>query len=211
MGERCSGAELLATIRQSAGRQQDELLHRLLLLGHDGNAAADRVVLQALIPAAQRIVQRVRGLDHLDRVERADYSVGAAWESIRTYRLHLRERVMANLTMNTLRLLTPEPTANERAIAARTITVPDNVLESVPWDSPEPAPEVELANVLTWAVDNRILTAHEAALLIHAALGSDSHAAIAEQLGLSVEGLRSRLTRIRKRLSTAAQAEFLAA
>ena len=209
---RRSGTELLATIRQTRGHEQDAILHLLLSLGRGGNPAADRVVLQTLIPAAQRIAQRVRGLGDLDRADRAGYAIGAAWESIRTYRMHLQDRVMANLTMNMLRLLAPEPTANERLIAARTITVSDEILETVSaaWN-PVPAPEVELANVLAWAVEKHVLERAEVALLIQAALGEQTHASIAAQLGLTVEGLRSRLTRIRRRLATAAQTEFLAA
>jgi DNA-binding CsgD family transcriptional regulator len=207
-----SGAELLTAIRQSDGPEQDTLLHALLMRGRDGNAQADRVVLQALIPAAQRIAQRVSGLEYLNRADRAGYAVGAAWESIRTYRLYLRDRVMANLTMNMLHLLTPKPTANERLIAARTVTVSDEFLETVPatWTR-EPTPEVELADVLAWAVNTRVLNRAEVDLLIRTALGDRTHAAIAAGMGLSVEGLRSRLTRIRKRLATAARTEFLAA
>lgn len=208
-----SGAELLNAIRQSDGPEQDTLVHALLMRGRDGNAQADRVVLQALIPAAQRIAQRVTGLEYLNRADRAGYAVGAAWESVRTYRLHLRDRVMANLTMNMLHLLTPKPTANERLIAARTVTVSDEFLETASggaW-APEPTPEVELADVLAWAVNTRVLTDAEVDLLIRTALGDRTHAAIAAGMGLSVEGLRSRLTRIRKRLATAARTEFLAA
>jgi DNA-binding CsgD family transcriptional regulator len=209
---RHSGADLLAEIRHNNGAAQDAILHALLCVGRDGSTAADRVVLQALVPAAQRIAQRVRSLEYLDRADRAGYAMGAAWESIRTYRLHLRERVMANLTMNLLRFLTPKPTANERLIAARTITVSDEFLETVAtaW-MPELAPEVELANILTWAVNTRVLTRNEVALLVRATLGEQAHATIAADMGLSLEGLRSRLTRIRKRLSTSARSEFLAA
>jgi DNA-directed RNA polymerase specialized sigma24 family protein len=207
-----TGAELLSAIRQSAGAEQDALLHELLRLGRDGNSRAERVLLQALIPVALRMSQRVRGLDQMNRPDRAGHAVGAAWESIRTYRLHLQERVMANLTMNTLRFLTPTPTANERLIAARTVTASDEFLETVSayW-VPEPEPEVELATVLAWAVQQRVLTRDEVKLLVQATLGEQPHAAIATDLGLSVEGLRSRLTRIRKRLAIAAQSEFAAA
>jgi hypothetical protein len=209
---RHSGTHLLATIRQTSGGEQDAILHLLLMLGRDGNAGAERVVLQALIPAAQRIVQRVRGLDDLERADRAGYAIGAAWESIRTYRMHLQKKVMANLTMNMLRFLTPQASANERLVAARTITVSDEVLETVSasWD-PEPTPDAELANVLAWAVGRHVLEPAEVVLLIRASLGEQAHAAIAAEMGLSVEGLRSRLTRIRRRLSTAARTEYLAA
>ena len=209
---RRSGAELLEAIRQSNGAEQDVVLHALLVLGRDGNGNAERVVLQALLPAAQRIAQRVRGLDHLDRSDRAGYAVGAAWESIRTYRLHLRDRVMANLTMNILRLLAPKPAANDRLVAARTITVSDEFLEIASAShAPEPSPEVELANVLAWALQTGVLTRRENDLLTYAALGDQTHSAIAQQMGVSVEGLRSRLTRIRKRLATAARNDYLAA
>ena len=51
----------------------------------------------------------------------------------------------------------------------------------------------------------------EPMLLVRATLEEQDHTTIAADMGLSREGLRSRLTRIRKRLAAAAQMEFMAA
>lgn len=207
----CEPSTLLTGIRSTSGSAaQDEVLYTLLCLARDGHTAAERVLLQALIPAARRMAHRVRSLDDFDRADRVGYAIGAAWESIRTYRLHLHARVMANLTMNMLRILTPEPTANDRLIASRTTPVSDDFLEEVSgaW-SPEPSPETELANLFTWAIDTNVLTRDEVALLSRVALGDETHEMIAADLGMARDGLRTKVKRIRKRLSTAVQYQLV--
>jgi len=205
-----TGGELLAGIRTSSGAAQDALLHALVEAAHGGDRNAERVVLQALIPAAQRMAHRVRTLDDFDRGDRVGFAIGAAWESIRSYKLHLTRRVMANLTMNMLGLLTPDKTANDRHIADQTIPVSDDVLEvqAGAWQEPEEPAEVQLARLFTWAVDTGVLTRSEVALLSRAALGDEKHQEIADELGITVVAFRHRVDRIRGRLSQAAREQL---
>lgn len=208
-----TGRDLFDAVQTASGTAQDEILHALLCLARDGHRPAERLLVQLLVPAARRMAHRVRALDDLDRADRVGFAVGAAWESIRTYRLHLHGRVMANLTMGMLSILAPQVTANDRLIADRTQTVSDDVLEQVSgvWEHPEAAPDVELANLFTWAVDTNVLAPTEVALLSRACLGEETHAVIATDLGITCDGLRTRLKRIRKRLSIAAQSTYAAA
>ena len=202
-----TGGDLLADIRSTTRPAQDALLYELVSMAHSGHREAERVLVQALVPAAQRMAHRVRALDDFDRADRVGFAIGAAWEAIRSYRLHLHERVMANLTMNMLGLLAPEKSANDRLIADKTTPVSDDFLEeaSGSWEAEDPTPEVRLAALFTWAIDTGVLTRDEVALLSRAALGDEKHAEIAADLDITVAGLRKRLDRIRWRLSDAAR------
>ena len=144
-----TSAAILKRIRASKNTAQDAVLYELVTLAHGGDRTAERVLLQALIPAAQRMAHRVRSLDDFDRHDRVGYAIGAAWESIQRYKLHLRGRVMANLTMNMLGILAPEKSANDRIIADRTTPVATDVLEAEAgaWVTPEPTPEERLVLV----------------------------------------------------------------
>lgn len=203
---------MVERVRDLTGDARDELLHDLLCLAHHGDRVSERVLLQLLIPAARSMAHRVHALDELTRNDRVDIAIGAAWESIRHYKLHLRSRVMANLTMGTLSVIAPKPSANDRLIAGLTNCVTDEILEHVAgaWTEPEPSPESELANLLTWAVDTRVVTNAEVALLGRAYLGEETHQTIARDLGISPEGVRKRLARVRSRISVAARTSYAA-
>lgn len=203
---------MLEQARRVDDEDRDELLHKLLCLAHRGDRTAERVLLQLLIPAARSMAHRVHSLDELSRNDRVDIAIGAAWESIRRYKLHLRARVMANLTMGTLSVIAPKPSANDRLVAGVTSCVTDEVLEHVAgaWTEPEPSPESELANLLTWAVDTHVVTTDEVALLGRAYLGEESHTAIATDLGITSEGVRKRLARVRNRIGIAARTAYAA-
>ncbi len=71
-------------------------------------------------------------------------------------------------------------------------------------------PESELANLLTWAVDTHVVTTDEVALLGRAYLGEESHTAIATDLGITSEGVRKRLARVRNRIGIAARTAYAA-
>ncbi|MFB8386501.1 hypothetical protein ACFC3F_05080 [Microbacterium sp. NPDC055910] len=206
LGFHTAGA-LLEQIRTTKGAAQDALLYELVTLAHQGDRTAERVVLQSLIPAAQRMAHRVRSLDDFDRHDRVGYAIGAAWESIQKYKLHLHARVMANLTMNMLGILAPEKTANDRLIADKTAPMAADVLEieAGAWQEPERTPEEQLANLFTWALDIKLVTTDELALLSRTALSDEKHADIASELGLSTACLRKRADRIRARIATAVQ------
>lgn len=211
LGFRTPG-ELLSEIEASTGSAQDELLYELLCLARDGHAAAERTVLQALIPATRRMAHRVRGLEDFERTDRIGYAIGVAWESIRAFRLHLHNRVMANLTMTMLGLLTPDRWGVNQRIAASTITVDDETLERAAGVcSLDFTPAGELAELFTWAVNTNVVTPAEVSLLSRVALGDEEPAAIAADLDLTREGLRSKVKRIRKRLTTAVQYNYSAA
>lgn len=153
--------------REKAAVQEDATLYELVTLARGGDRQAERVLVQLLIPAAQRMAHRVTRLGDFDRADRVGYAIGAAWESIRSFKLHLRRRIHANLTMGMLSILAPEKTQNEKLIHDCTAPVSDEVLEQEAgeWQQPEKPVEVQLAQLFTWAIDTGVLQRDEVALL----------------------------------------------
>lgn len=209
LGSRSCG-ELLAEIRQARGEDQDVLLYELLQLAHTGDVVAERLLVQVLIPAAQRMSNRVRSLADLDRSERVGYAIGQAWESMNGYPMHLRRRVHANLTMGLLKRLSPEKTQNDRIVADRTFPIADEALEVAAgsWGGPDKPVEVLAADLFAWAVDTGVLTSDETALLAQVAFGEKKQTDLASELGVSVDCLNKRVARIRGRLKVAYQHHF---
>ena len=78
-------------------------------------------------------------------------------------------------------------------------------IEAGAWHEPERTPEEQLANLFTWALDIKLVTTDELALLSRTALSDEKHADIASELGLSTACLRKRADRIRARIATAVQ------
>lgn len=196
--------------REKAAVQEDATLYELVALARGGDRQAERVLVQLLIPAAQRMAHRVTRLGDFDRADRVGYAIGAAWESIRSFKLHLHRRIHANLTMGMLSILAPEKTQNEKLIHDCTAPVSDAVLEVEAGEcqQPEAPVEVQLAQLFTWAIDTGVLQRDEVALLSRSALGDETAAEIAASLDLTRACLRKRVDRIRARLSAAAREQF---
>lgn len=185
--------------------EEDAILIELISLAHTGDRIAERTLVQLLLPAAQRMAYRVRSLGDMDRADRVGYAISMAWEMISQYKLHLRRRVHANLTMGLLRLLSPKKTQNDLVVANCTTPVSDDVLEAVAggWNGPEQPIEVLAARLFSWGVDNGIVTREETALLARVTLGEEKQTDIAQELGVSVDCINQRIKRSRQRLRVA--------
>lgn len=207
LGVRIS-AELLEHLRTTTGAAQDAVLYELVVLTHAGDHHAERLLVQLLLPAAQRMANRTTRLDDFTRTDRVGYAIGAAWESIRTYKLHRHARVHANLTMGMLALLAPAKTQNDIQVHDRTAPVSDTILDLHEWQQPASSPERALADLFNWAARSRVIDREEISLLSRATLGDETRDQIARSLDITVECLRKRVARIQARLATAAREQY---
>lgn len=207
------GCETVSTwlqrVRSSTRATQDVLLHALLSATRDGEVVAVEVLLQALVPAVRRATAGLRSLDDFTPADRAGAAVAAAWEAIRCYRLERDTHVFITLLRDARRVLAPPPTANQRHIADKTVTV--DAADLADLAGPQPAPtvpaEVRLAAVLSWARQARILTTTEIDLLIRVTVRGEPVTEIATGLGITVGGVRRRVERTQARLTAAVQAQ----
>ena len=202
-----TGDDLVRVLRTGCVDEQDATVHALLTLAQAGHAHAERVLLQEVVRVARGMARRVRMLDDMRSSDRVGVAISAGWEAMHTYPLHLRERVLANLHMRMLSVLSPKLTANDRVIASRTSPWDDEALDDVAPTVPgqlEPPVELQLADLFTWAIDTRVLDRSEVALLVRTAIDEAPRAVVAAEAGLTVDSLRTKVRRIRTRLTVAA-------
>lgn len=212
--------ELLTRLHALTGPAQDELLHQLLVAGHEGNLLAERIVLQRLLPKAVHLARScaslrdIKGRDNTSQ-DAVAIAIGAVWEEIRVYPLHLTSSIHANIGLNALNKIT-KITAGESVILE-----PEIIQESVEstqaikhtdeWDpeswATDNARAVEdLAFVLRWAIDTQTLSPAEVRLLARYDLGSlEDREDLADELDIKRDSLNRRAHRIRCTLVEAIQ------
>lgn len=184
----------------------DPLLHRLLQLHHDGDAAAGRLLLQTMLGSAHRLSRTARGRGLADG--EAD-AVAAMWTAIATYPLHRTQRVAANLALEALAAL-------QKALSID-LPASDDLEDLAHWEQScgrlsgthGPSASEEAAEALLWALDHRVLTKDEVALLTSIYITSDraTSADLAQIHRLSPAALRQRQHRAVRKLATAVRAE----
>lgn len=189
----------------------DAVLLALLRLAHDGDALAGRTVLQLMLGKAIRIAGGHAGRDSRECLEHA--AVAALWTVIATYPTERRPtKVAANIAMDTLGAVSRE-LAHRRA---ETPTEPDTlaaVLGRDPGADDTDDGDVDLAELLAWAVDAGAITVSDAGLLLDIyapAPGLAGGAAAAERAGISWPAARQRASRAVRRIALAVRADTLA-
>lgn len=207
LGE-CTPDELLLRIKNSEKLVQDQILHVLVTMAHEGSKDAGRVVWQSLLPVAVRMSRRVHTLGDFGESDKISFAVGEAWQVIMTYPLHRQTHVAANLSMELLRRLT-RLTPNQRHIEEQTITASDAQLDQIIGEGEfQPASaEAQLIHLFTWALNVGVIDRAGISLLSRVALGEEATAEIAEDLGVSTKCLQKRIERVRTRLSNAVRHE----
>ncbi|PSL01375.1 hypothetical protein CLV30_114105 [Haloactinopolyspora alba] len=187
----------------SAPERADDVLLALVRLAHDGDDLAGRTVLQLMLGKALRIAGTRAGQDPRPDLEHA--AISALWTTIATYPVERRPgRVAANIAMETLRLVSAE-LAHRRC---ETPASPDDVdLTAAPA---RPRADVELMNLLVWAVERGTVTAADATLVLDIyspAPGESGGTAAAERHGLSWPAARQRASRAARRIADAVHAD----
>ncbi|TDD70972.1 hypothetical protein E1262_07535 [Jiangella aurantiaca] len=196
----------------AASRGADAVLLALLRLARDGDALAGRTVLQLMLGKAIRIAAGHAGRDSRESIEQA--AVAALWTVIATYPTERRPtKVAANIAMDTLGVISrelaycrTETPAEPDTLAAVVGTDPADLTVAAGGD-------VDLTELLAWAVDAGAVSAGDAALLLDIyapAPGLDGGAAAAERAGISWAAARQRASRAVRRITLAIRADALA-
>lgn len=178
----------------------DTMLHPLLRIAQtdrDDAQLAGRVILQVMLPAICGLMRGSRG-----RYAEADEAVEAFWSTIRTYPLHRRQRVTANLYLEAVGLLTRHRSVTEEVSLIDEHDAPPTI---------ESNASEELIDLLAWAIKHEVLDQATAQLLVDRYCPRDAddvmlkHAscAAARAHGLSSAALRKRCSRAVAALQTA--------
>ena len=215
---RHTAGDLLEQLRDMKKAESDRALHSLLVLGHAGDALAERVVLQAMLPKAAALGRTCAGLRPLSPQEAERTALGAMWESIRTYPIRRTNSVAGNLALNALSIITASyPAAAPKGFeeeARETSEIEEALNRDVATDD-EPSwgdsSFHDLVTVLRWAIDTGALTRDEVAILARVDLAeAEERADLADQLGITRNALRMRVSRIRTKLMDAVREHITA-
>lgn len=174
-------ADLRDWLLDSPAEVADEVLHTLArLAARDGDAdpAALAVLVWAVLPGAARLAGRLRRLGpNVGEVVAAQL-----WIQASCYPWRRRPaRVAANLLADTRRQVMAELGVGRHGGVVWSRTLP--VDPTCPWwaarpDQASPAPEQELAAVLTWTVTAGVITADDRQLLLDLAANADETRAL---------------------------------
>lgn len=172
----------------------EQHLIALVRIYQAGNQLAGRIVLQAMLPAINRIVAN-RSIDDQQSV------LAEFWIVLSTIAVtDTTTRIAANLKLSTLRAIT-RPTRPE-----------PEVLQADPliWRASDIAEDpteaaTDLVDVIAWAHNTNAITNDEAAILAFAYTGphTDYTRPLAIHLGIAPEAAKKRITRAREKLINA--------
>ena len=191
-------ADLEAYVRAAGPAEADAVLLALVqrVVG-EGDELAARVLLQLLLPGTRNLARRWWALG--DNDERAAAAVAAVYQRIRRYPLARRPgRIAANVLLDAARDL-------RRAVrAAGSALVDDRDRPSAAGGDPAEAPAahaaVELASVLTDAVDDGALDLRDARLIAQSRIGGQRVADLAAHHDIGSRTLWDRRHRAEARL-----------
>lgn len=185
----------------------DSHMHSLVLLAHRGDHVAERLLLELMTPKAIQLARTCAPLRSLSPADAASTTISVIWEKIRTYPEHLTESVAGNIGLNALHEVTQSFGSNHSVdeIAADVDELERAMHDDSAGTSTEPtygnSSFDNLVKVLTWAVDARVLSREEVALLAKVDLGTSSEReALADELNISRDTLNKRVWRIRSKL-----------
>lgn len=202
----CTNLADIETRTAAADRQAaDAVLLALLELTAADERLAGRTVLQLMLGKAVRIAAAQTGRADRDLLEQL--AVAALWDVIATYPItRRREKVAANLAMDTLRQVVKElaPGRQETPVEPDTFGFGSSLEE--PTEDAAPVADLELLEILAWGVDNGAITRDEASLLVRVYCpepGSEGGAVVAAEFGLTWAAARQRCSRAVRRLAAA--------
>ncbi|WP_298329280.1 hypothetical protein [Haloactinopolyspora sp.] len=204
---RASLDDVERTVTEADRLDADRILLALLRLAQDGDELAARTVLQLMLGKAVRIANTYTGRDTHENVEHL--AVAALWSTIATYPTTRRPtKVAANLAMDTMRAVSAE-LAYARAESPLEPEILADRLADPPYHAGAPA-DLELIELLAWAVDHGAVTPADATLIVDVyapAAGEPGGAEAATRHGLTWPAARQRCSRAVRRIAAAVRAD----
>lgn len=187
---------------------KDAVLRELLAAGVAGDELALHTVVRLYLPKAVKFARSCAALRGMELDDAIATSVSAIWQAARTYPIHRASSPSSNLHLNALSIITGGAAKDAE------LTVEDDYLEArLNLENHEPTPDEDLAEVLAWALETRVLDRDEIRLMVRYYLAdeaalADNREAIADELGVSPTALQKRASRIRIRLIEAVKSHI---
>lgn len=210
-------SDVEARVAAASRTDADAVLLALLELAADHEAEegpsarlAGRTVLQLMLGKAVRIAASNAGRDDREALEHL--AVAALWDVIATYPIHRRrQRVAANLSMDTLRQVVGELSSDRHESPVDPETMSRHGAERSTPELAEPV-DLEVLEVLAWGVDHGAISRADAALLTGIYCtdpDGPTGPEIAAGFGISWAAARQRCSRAARKLAAAVREDAL--
>lgn len=197
-----TGAELLELLRSDDG---DAIFRALIRAAQQGRQDATRILLRAMRPSILSIATYYRRRNPLGLDASIDLSLSAMCGAIADYRVETWQSSAAtNLTYRARKQMATEFRSAEHSVEDIP-TEPDVMSRlSEQDDAQEPSSFQSIVFVLSWALDNEVLTRDEIRLMARWELGTPAErSAMSAELEVSQQTLRQRSFRLRRRIHDA--------
>lgn len=184
----------------TAATWKDQVLLEMLGAAAQGDELALHTVVRLFLPKAVKFARSCSALRGMDLDDAIATAVSAIWQAARTYPVHRTSSPSANLHLNALSIISGGAAKDPE------LAVADDYLEArLNLQQQEPTPDEDLAEVLAWALETRVLDRDEIELMVHYYLADEQDIAfnresIANELDVSPAALQKRASRIRLRL-----------
>lgn len=179
---------------------KDQVLLEMLAASTKGDELALHTVVRLFLPKAVKFARSCTALRGMDLDDAIATAVSAIWQAARTYPIHRSSSPVANLHLNALSIISGGAAKDPE------LAVEDDYLESrLNLQHQEPTPDEDLAEVLAWALETRVLDRDEIRLMVRYYLADEQDIAmnrhtIANELNVSPAALQKRASRVRIRL-----------
>jgi len=203
-----TGDEAVDLIRMpQPAADRDAVLLALLMLEHEGDTIAGRVILKSFLPLAFRLARTSSSTHAIwmhNRGDATSSAIGVLWEVIHSYPLTRVSSVSGNIRGEMIKLLAAG-FGSPRSVDD--VPVEIEVLDKIVGADESDDVFRDLVTILTWAIDSGTLRREEVQLLARIELAEgdpgEAREAAAEELGISRETLNKRVSRIRSKLMRA--------
>ena len=160
-------AHIETTTRTTNPTTANTTLHTLLTHHHhpthESDHLAGRTLLQLMLGKAIRLAATHTGRDTQHNLE--TLAITALWQTITTYPLDRRPtKIAANITMDTLNTITRELAHTHHETPTNPTTL--HTHQTTHQTHHHTPPDLELLNLLTWAVDHHTITPADATLIL---------------------------------------------
>lgn len=193
---------LLAVRNRDDFARRDRIAFELVQLAKHGHAAADQMLLMAMMPRVVHLTRTCRGLRALPIRDAQAIALGAMWEAIRVHPDRQTTAVLNRLGMDALGIVTR--THSSLASAPEYATDPETMSQLRENDQRDVPSIEDLATLLRWGLETAAITRNDVRVIAAVDLGERSDRdALATELGIAPSSLVRRAHRIRARLKSA--------
>lgn len=200
-------------VAQDPPARVDAILLALLNLAQAGDGLAGRTVLQLMLGKAIRIAISHTGRDTKENLEHA--AVTALWMTIATYPTTRRPtKIAANIAMDTLHAVCGELAHHRSETPTEPAVLASSLVDRWAADCDSAPADLELLELLAWAVDHHTITAADAVLILDIYLpmpGQAGGQAAAARHNLTWPAARQRASRAVRKITQSVCDDRLAA